>query len=134
MTDTVRDVMTTPVLTMEADESVTAAAEGMQEAGISSLVVIDADCYPAGIFTSTDVARVASEESDPSAVTVAEYMTRGVETIDPDTPLESAAEVLSDAGVKHLPVVGPDDNAVGIVSTTDFVAVFADREVPKPTG
>lgn len=127
----VQDVMTTPVLTLEADETVAAAAEGMREADISSLVVIDADCYPAGIFTSMDVTRVTSEETDPAAVTVGEYMTRGVETVEPATELEAAADTLAEAGVKHLPVVGSDGNAVGMVSTTDFVAVFAGTDTPS---
>lgn len=127
----VREVMTTPVLTLEADETVAAAAEGMHEAGISSLVVIDADCYPAGIFTSTDVTTVTSEGLDPSSVTIGEYMTADVETVTPDTPLAEAAARLSHAGVKHLPVVDSDDNATGMISTTDFVAVFAGEDTPE---
>ena len=124
--------MTEPVLTLEADATVAEAAEGMHEAGINSLVVIDADCYPEGIFTSTDVTRVASEELDPTVVTVAEYMTAGVETVPPELSVQEAAQRLADAGVKHLPVVDGTD-AVGMFSTTDLVAVFGDTEPPAPS-
>ncbi|MFB6193711.1 MAG: cyclic nucleotide-binding/CBS domain-containing protein [Halobaculum sp.] len=131
-TSAVRDVMTEPVLTLEADATVAEAAEGMHEAGINSLVVIDADCYPEGIFTSTDVTRVASEGRDPASVTVSEYMTAGVETVPPEMSLREAAQQLAASGVKHLPVVDGTD-AVGMLSTTDLVAVFAGEEPPTPT-
>lgn len=124
--------MTEPVLTLEADATVAEAARGMHEAGINSLVVVDGDCYPEGIFTSTDVTRVASEKREPSAVTVGEYMTAGVDTVSPELSLRETAEHLSDAGVKHLPVVD-DGAAVGMVSTTDVAAVFGGHEPPTPT-
>lgn len=55
MIDTVADVMTAPVLTLDAATPLDDAAGAMVEAGIKSLVVIDEDCRPVGILTSTDV-------------------------------------------------------------------------------
>ena len=120
-TAVVADVMTSPVLTLAAETSIDEAARGMVEGNIKSLVVIDADCRPAGIFTSTDLVRLAAADRSASETTVEEYMTTDVETTDPDAPLAEVAKRMIEEEINHLPVVGESGNVVGILTTTDLV-------------
>lgn len=53
----VRDVMSTPVRTVAAEETLGDAVEGMFEDNLSSLVVVDADGTADGIVTKTDALR-----------------------------------------------------------------------------
>jgi CBS domain-containing protein len=117
---TVSETMTAPVMTVEADEPLSEVAWAMERKGIKSLAVIDADCRPVGILTSTDFLRMAAEDDSPSAATVGDYMTTDVATTAPDTPVEAVAERLLEEGFNHMPVVDGGE-VVGILSTTDIL-------------
>jgi CBS domain-containing protein len=131
MTDTlVADVMTTPMLTLDADTPVSEAARGMREAGIKSVVVVGQACHPEGIFTSTDAVRVAADATPAGEATVGEYMTTDVVTVGPDDPLPVAARRMVDAGISHAPVTDADGNGVGILTTTDLAAVLSTTDAP----
>ncbi|MDO9427637.1 MAG: HPP family protein [Methylobacterium sp.] len=69
---------------------------------------------------------------------VEDIMTSPVRSVRPDTPIADLVPWMQDAGLTHLPVVGPDDRLVGIVSQADLVAellaeaVGARRANPEP--
>ena len=124
MIDTVADVMTAPVLTLDAATPLDDAAGAMVEAGIKSLVVIDEDCRPLGIFTSTDAVRLAADDGTASEATVGDYMSTDVVTTEPDTPLASVAGRLLEEDINHLPVTD-NGEVVGMLTTTDLTEGFA---------
>lgn len=128
MSATVTDVMTSPVLTLAAETPVDEAAAGMLEGDIKSLVVIDDDCRPLGIFTSTDAVRLAADDERASEATVGDYMSTDVVTTVPDAALPTVAERMLDEGINHLPVT-EDGEVVGILTTTDLTAWLADGDV-----
>ncbi len=120
MTETaVSEIMTTPVLTVAPDEIVSDVAWAMRDTEIKSVAVIDADCDPVGILTSTDFVQLAADGMDPSETTVEECMTAPVETITPDASVAEAATHLLDSGFNHIPVV--DGDVVGMLTTTDIL-------------
>ncbi|WP_424016408.1 cyclic nucleotide-binding/CBS domain-containing protein [Halorientalis pallida] len=120
MTETaVSEIMTTPVLTVAPDETLSDAAWAMRDTEIKSVAVIDADCDPVGILTSTDFVQVAADDADPTETTVEERMTAPVETVTPDTTVSEASAHLLDSGFNHIPVV--DDDVVGMLTTTDIL-------------
>jgi CBS domain-containing protein len=118
--DTVAEAMTSPVLTLDAATPIDEAARAMTEGAIKSLVVIDEDCRPAGIFTSTDAVRMAAEDRSASETTVEEYMTTDVRTTDPEASLAAVAGEMIEQGINHVPAVGEEGNVVGILTTTDL--------------
>lgn len=65
-------------------------------------------------------------------------MTAPVTTARPETPIADLVLWMSAAGLHHLPVIGPDDKLVGIVSQTDLVAELladaAERSLPPAPG
>lgn len=128
MTDTtVDEIMTTPVMTVEADAPLSDVAWAMTERGIKSLAVIDENCRPLGILTSTDFLHMAADEADPTDNTVADYMTTDVETTETGTPMSEIPGRLLDGDFNHIPVVD-DEEVVGMISTTDLLAYFKQSE------
>lgn len=119
MAVTVNELMTAPVMTVEADESLSKVAWAMKEKGIKSLAVVDEDCLPVGILTSTDFIHMAADEAVPTEATVGDYMTTGVATTTPDNRVEAVAARLLEEGFNHMPVV--EEEVVGILSTTDLL-------------
>lgn len=128
MDHTVADAMTSPVLTLDAETALDDAAGAMVEAGIKSLVVIDDDCRPTGILTSTDVLRLVADDARPSEATVADYMTTDIVTTDPDDSLRAVATQLLAEEINHLPVTDGDGEAVGMLSKTDLTEQLAAGE------
>jgi CBS domain-containing protein len=122
---TVTDLMTEPVLTVDQDERPGDIATAMLDAEIKSVVVIDDDCHPVGILTSTDYVTMTANGTDPYGTTVAEQMTRDIVTVTGDTSVTTAATAMIDHDINHLPVVGDDGMAIGILSTTDLASSLA---------
>lgn len=129
MTDvTVDEIMTEPVMTVEADEPLSEVAWAMTEANIKSLAVIDDHCSPVGILTSTDFLHMAADESDPTDHTVEDYMTADVATIETGTPVSEVPDRLLDGDFNHIPVVD-DGEVIGMVSSTDLITYFKHEQV-----
>lgn len=117
--------MTTPVETIPPTTTVTEASAQMADLEINALVVLsDAP----GIVTSTDIVRVIGAGKDPSTTSVEEAMTAPIETVERDRPLREVASVMTEFGVKHLPVM--DEGVIGMVSSTDVAAYLPRYESP----
>ena len=109
------------VVSIEADQSVLAAANRMNERGIGGLVVIE-DGRMIGIVTERDIMRkVVAAERNPSLTPVREVMTSPVACCRPETTLLECRSVMTDKRIRHLPVV--DDRGLrGIVTIGDLMA------------
>jgi CBS domain-containing membrane protein len=53
---------------------------------------------------------------------VEDIMTSPVRVVRADTPIADLVPWMRDAGLSHLPVVGPDDRLIGLVAQADLVA------------
>jgi CBS domain-containing protein len=63
-------------------------------------------------------------------VFVAQLMTAEPETVTPDTLVEDVANRMLEHGIGSVLVVDDDDDLAGILTTTDFVQIVAERK-PK---
>ncbi len=109
------------VVSIEASESVQAAARLMNERKIGGLVVT-AEGSMVGIVTERDVMRrVVAEPRDSAATTVSEVMTSPVATCRPDTPLKECIGVMTRNRIRHLPVVD-HQGVCGIITQGDILA------------
>ncbi|HLS55150.1 MAG TPA: DUF294 nucleotidyltransferase-like domain-containing protein [Zeimonas sp.] len=111
-------------VTVRLDASIREAIGIMARLRIGSVIVADGSGrLPLGIFTLTDLLhRVALSAYDLDQP-IAGVMTAGVVTVRPQTSAYQAALIMARRGLRHLPVVEPDGNLVGIVSEGDLFAL-----------
>jgi len=119
MTTTVSEIMTTPVLTVDPETHLDEIADAMLDQAIKSIAVIDDDCTPVGILTSTDFIEVVSSDHSGAEMTVREYMTTEIVTAPPEISVTQAAAEMVEHGISHLPII-EDGTVVGIVTSTDI--------------
>ncbi|HEY1563300.1 MAG TPA: CBS domain-containing protein [Gaiellaceae bacterium] len=120
---TVRDVMSTTLLTVEATEPLTEAAAQMHERGVGAALVLNGELL-SGILTERDVLRAVAT-GGVEGTKVGAWMTHDPETVGPGDPPGEAATVMLRGGFRHLPVL-EDGTPVGIVSIRDLMRVAAD--------
>lgn len=118
----VEDVMSTPLETISSDASITEAAQKMREHDINGLFVPGSS---AGIVTTTDVVDVVASEGSPSDVRVEEVMTAPVERVTKKLDLTEVASMMTNFGIKHLPVIDEHGDYVGMVTSTDLTTELA---------
>lgn len=119
----VRDVMSSPVITVKENATVEEAAKIISSYPIGALVVVDDSGKPTGIITERDIVmRVVAKNLLPSKVKVKEVMTTPLITIEPSMDLREVARKMSRLGVRRLPVMEGGE-LVGIVSSRDIAAI-----------
>jgi CBS domain-containing protein len=150
----VKDIMTSPVVSIEPDTSVTQAIRIMLQRHISGLPVVDQDGRLTGIVTEGDLlrraetgtertrprwleflvgpGRLADEYTRTHGRKVTDVMTADPQTVTEDTPLEEVVKLMEKRRIKRVPVVR-GETVVGIVSRANLLHALAGvvREV-KP--
>jgi CBS domain-containing protein len=135
----VRDVMHSPVTTIEPSMTLPAAVKTMKEQNIRRLIVMR-DGKIAGIVTQTDFTRMLSKlfSSYPVSpeLTVEHIMHKDILTVNPDQTLVDAKEKMSKANVGCVLIV-KDNQPLGIFTEYDCVMQFYDQRIklePKDIG
>lgn len=101
-TNTVRNFVKTDPLTIDANESVLAAAQMMREKKAGNIIVL-VNGAPTGILTERDILnRIAADNLLPSSVLVRKIMTSPMITITADTPLPEAVKLMAKHGIRTL--------------------------------
>lgn len=117
---TVREVMTSRVVTMPRETTLAEAASTMREQDIGDIVVSDGSA-PAGLVTDRDiVVRAVAERRDPASTTIGEILTSDLITVHPDDTVQSAALLMRDHAVRRVLVCEDEQHLVGIVSIGDL--------------
>jgi CBS domain-containing protein len=126
MARTLREIMTQNPVTLEATDSLTAAARTMRDANIGDVVVVEQGRVR-GILTDRDiVVRALAEGRDPGQTSVGDVCSRELTLLSPADAIEDAVAIMRKKAIRRLPVV-EHDHPVGIVSLGDL-AVERDPE------
>ncbi|OQX17706.1 MAG: hypothetical protein BWK76_09775, partial [Desulfobulbaceae bacterium A2] len=97
------------------------AARLMRDRNVSCVVVLDQGAL-VGIFTERDLVRCVAEFSGVFwDRPIAEVMTRGVCTVQPDAMLYEAFHLLAEKGIRHLAVLDEGGAVVGMVTQSDLI-------------
>lgn len=128
----VASLMTTDLLTVSRDTLVEDAAEILRTESVSSVLVVDEDDHLEGILTSTDFVDIVAQSQPKAETTVERYMTTDVITVEAQDPIQTAADVMLEEGIHHVPVVDPEEGVIGILSTTDLAAYISTVQTPSP--
>ena len=116
----VKDLMSTPVITEDEGISVTIVSRAMDMSGIGS-VVITKDDKPVGIVTDRDVAiKICATKEIAGEVKAKAIMSSPLVTIEPETPVEKACELMTAKDIRRLPVM-ENDKLVGIISVRNIL-------------
>ena len=119
MAQYLRDIMTQRPVTVEASDTVVAAARSMRDGNMGDVVVVD-NGQIQGILTDRDiVVRALAEGRDPAQTTVGEICSRELTTLSPDAAIGDAEKVMRDRAIRRLPIV-EGGRPVGIVSLGDL--------------
>ena len=144
----VRDIMTTPAITVHQDMTVQELVALFREHRIGGVPVVDDDDMLVGIVTEGDLMALDADVQMPhyfelfdsiiylgsqkkfkeqlqkaAAATVADLMTPAPHTVGPDDPARAAATLMSRHGFDRVPVE-QGGKVVGIVSRHDIIKLL----------
>lgn len=126
MNNLVRDWMSSPVVVVDPDSSVSHTMTLMRRRNIHSVVVDISEKNPAyGIVTTTDIRdKIVAEGRNPAETTVREIMSGPIITGSPDWTLAECSRVMQQKKFHHLPIADQTGTLIGMISATDiFMAV-----------
>ena len=119
----VKDVMSSPVVTVREEDTVTKVANTMTRRGIGSVVVVDKKRKPLGIITEKDLVRkVAAKGLHPNKIKAGKIMSKPLRTVEPTLDVKEAARKMKQAKVKRFAVLEAG-KLIGIVTGTDIVDI-----------
>jgi CBS domain-containing protein len=117
-----REIMNSPVQTVDLEEPVTSVARLMSSLRIGSVVVTKGG-KPCGIITDGDiVGRVVAHDRRAGELRAGHVMTKGLTTIEDEADMTRATRMMISNRVKRLGVVRKGE-LVGIISMSDILRV-----------
>jgi CBS domain-containing protein len=120
----VKDVMSSPAVTVEENTPANKVAVLMVKHDYGCIIVTTKQAKPAGIITERDlVVRVMAKNAKPDTVKAKSVMTSPLMTIEPDATINEAAKRMSKLNIRRLGVVYKGQ-LVGIISSKDVLAVM----------
>jgi CBS-domain-containing membrane protein len=152
MESTVKDVMTTRVVSVTKSAPFRTMAAALRKHRVSAFPVLDDDGKVIGVVSEADLLAKEALSPEPEGMpgmiagllrrkehakargtTAADLMTSPAVTVTPDDTPERAARLMYTRKVRRLPVVDATGHLIGIVSRSDLLAVFdrPDEEIRK---
>lgn len=143
MEPTVKDVMTSRVVSVNRDASFRTMAAALRKHRVSAFPVLDNDEKVMGVVSEADMLTKEALDSErhgmpgmiagllrrreyqkAAGTTAGDVMTSPPVTIAPDDTLGRAARLMYTRKVKRLPVVDANGHLVGIIGRSDLLSVF----------
>ncbi|WP_031480572.1 CBS domain-containing protein [Streptomyces bicolor] len=120
MAQRVQDIMTGVLVTVEPQASVGAVARMMRDRDVGAVLVTEDGRLRALVSDRDLVVRALADGEDPERTTIARACSEELVTVSPDDTLDRAVSLMREHSVRRLPVVGAEDEPVGIVSLGDL--------------
>ena len=122
----VKDIMVSPVVTVDVEKTIYEVARIMGEKRIGS-VVVTKNSDPVGIFTERDLlTKVMANGMDLKKFKVEACMSRPLITVEEETPVKDALILMASRGIMRLPITAKGE-LVGIVTGSEifsFLSLF----------
>lgn len=125
----VSDIMTKNVVALERNDNLTRAEQLFKRHNIRHMPVVHED-FIIGMLSYSDLLKISFADAsidnrDVDAIvynmfSLEQVMTKDVITVNSETSIKEAAEILADREFHALPVVD-NGNLVGIITTTDLI-------------
>jgi CBS domain-containing protein len=98
------------------------AARRMTDAGASSALVRLPN-HEFGILTDRDLREYIAANGSPGDARITEAMSAPAFTVEPERPGTEVMLEMLDRGIRHVPVIPPDGDPLGVLSDIDLLAV-----------
>ena len=137
MTQKVRELMTSALVSVQPSQPLTAAAQAMRDRGVGAVLVTEGGKLKALLTDRDIVVRAVADGKDMAKTSVAEVCSPDLVTVRPDDDADAAVRRMRERGVRRVPVV-EDGTPVGIVSIGDMAmerdedSALADISVQAP--
>ena len=120
----VREAMSSPVITVNENQSVVDTAELMSKQHIGAVIIVDVNENPVGILTERDlVYRIIAKDLTPGDISVKEVMSTPLRTVDPETSLEEAMKIMDRHNIRRLGV-NYKNKLEGIITERDILRLI----------
>lgn len=114
----IKEIMTSDVITVDAKDTLYEVATQMKKHCIGFLPVVDG-MELVGVITDRDIVIKGMAEKLSDSTAVKDVMTSKCITVNPETPVEEAARIMSDHKIRRLCVVDRGE-LVGICAIGDI--------------
>jgi quercetin 2,3-dioxygenase len=121
-----RDIMSSPVFSVPPEAPVREVAGLLTRKRISAVPVLEGERL-VGLVSEADV--LHRRRLGGARQRAQDIMTREVETVSPDTPVEDVAVLLEERGIKRVPVLQAG-RVIGMVSRSNLVQALAVKALP----
>ncbi len=126
-TISISQIMTRDVKKAKTNDAVLYALKIMAKHKLSSIVVVDEDNKPVGMFTEKDAVRVVSEKRGALRLQLKAVMSSPVISINTFTSIKMTLTIMASKNINHLPVV-ENEKLVGIVTEKDIFRFILQHE------
>ncbi|WP_054849474.1 CBS domain-containing protein [Vulcanisaeta sp. JCM 14467] len=126
----IKELIRDGVISCKSADPITCAVAKMYMNNVGSVLIIDEDEKPVGIFTERDLVRVVAEGISLDTPLM-KVMSRKLITANTAESVISAAMKMIENNIRHLPVV-EEGKAVGMVSIRDLVRALMAQELAYP--
>ncbi|HXU73496.1 MAG TPA: CBS domain-containing protein [Polyangia bacterium] len=117
----VREIMTSPIQTLNPDDTLNCAARLMRDAAVGCVPIVANDGKLVGILTDRDIALSAYEYGEALwKLPVRQSMHQPVYSCHADDAIEVAAGLMRKQRVRRLPVVDAANKPIGMLSLDDL--------------
>lgn len=122
--------MTTEVITLTPESTLSDAREILLKKRVHHIPVTEGKKL-VGMITSWDIFKLGKSAEEYANIKVSDVMTRKLATLDPDSHLGAAAEVLMTHLFHAIPVVNDEHELEGIITTYDLLKYEFTKEYPE---
>ncbi|WP_428908130.1 CBS domain-containing protein [Niallia sp. Krafla_26] len=120
MPQSIRDIMTADVVTINESQTVQEAAALMSQYNIGAIPVINNNGQMTGILTDRDITLRTTAQGENPQTPVSEVMTaQTIVQATPDMDVHQAANLMAEQQIRRLPVV-ENGQVVGMVALGDL--------------
>jgi len=126
----VKELIKDGIISCRSTDPIKCAVTKMYINNVGSVLIIDENDKPIGIFTERDLVRVIAENISLDAPLL-KVMSRRLITATTMESLVSAAMKMVENNIRHLPVV-EEGKAIGMVSIRDLLRTLMSEELAYP--
>jgi CBS domain-containing protein len=131
------EIMTRDPRSVTPLQTVAEAVKVMQteDCGIVPVVQSDGNLQVIGVITDRDIAlRACRPDGHGPEEKIESVMTEHVFCVHPDDDITRVSQVMESAGIRRVPVVGRNNELMGIISIKDLADNLDDREIGRIDG